>query len=196
MHNIYQYLNNPVETFFFFFMKKYTLDGCLHWESGSGGVGGGSKKVHSVRALQDSYVQHQILEVSSPWVSTVREKWTHQNCSIKYGHKKLLSSSPMQAHHAGWVGSPMLDLLRPGASPSPAPPSGSHLQSRSLASSVPCCHSGGPGSPLSSDSCDPRRRRKETTERGRCQTCQGQQTWVFRIKFTVLFPEKGSNVLV
>lgn len=43
MYNIYQYLNNPVETFFFF-MKKYTLDGCLHRESGSGGVGGGEQE--------------------------------------------------------------------------------------------------------------------------------------------------------
>lgn len=30
MHDIYQYLNNPVETLIFFSMKKYTLDGCLH----------------------------------------------------------------------------------------------------------------------------------------------------------------------
>lgn len=44
--------------------------------------------------------------------------------------KKLLSSSPMQAHHAGWVGFLMLELLRPGASSSPAPPPGFHLQSR------------------------------------------------------------------
>lgn len=36
--------------------------------------------------------------------------------------KKLLSSSPTQAHHAGWVGFLMQELLRPGASPSPAPP--------------------------------------------------------------------------
>lgn len=44
--------------------------------------------------------------------------------------KNLLSSSPMQVHHAGWVGFLMQELLRPGASPSPALPPGFHLQSR------------------------------------------------------------------
>lgn len=51
-----------------------------------------------------------------------------------------------KVHQAGrGLGGPGLPF------PGPAP-SGSHLQSRSLASSVHCRHSGGPGSPLGSDS--------------------------------------------
>lgn len=130
MHNIYQYLNNPVETFFFFHEKIHprwlpTLRERKWWSWGKG-----ARRSVQLELCKIRIYSTRSCEVSSPWVSTVCEKWTHQNCSIKYGHKKLLSSSPMQAHHAGWVGSPMLELLRPGASPSPAPPPGSHLQSR------------------------------------------------------------------
>ena len=32
MHNIYHYLNNPVEIFFLPLMKKYNIDGYLYCE--------------------------------------------------------------------------------------------------------------------------------------------------------------------
>lgn len=186
MHNIYQYLNNPVETFFVINEKIQHRRLPILREAEVTEAGERRKKVRSIRALQDSYIQHQVLLNQLPWVSTVCEKWTLQNCSIKYGHKKLLSSSPVQVGvpckvgslWGGWWHWWPLGAPFPGSARGPAP--GPHLQSQSLASRVHCCHSGGPRSPLRSHSWDPWRRGNETTERGGRQTCRGQWTQGFK----------------
>lgn len=58
-----------------------------------------------------------------------------------------------KVHHAGRGEVPLeAPAWWPQGSPSLDPLPGSHFQSRSLASSVHCRHSGGPGSPIGSDS--------------------------------------------
>lgn len=65
MHNIYRYLNNPVETFFFFFFvmneKIQHRRFPLLRRAEMTGLGQRTPKVRPARALQDSFVQHQIL---------------------------------------------------------------------------------------------------------------------------------------